>query len=135
MNRDRFETLAETYGGDIARWPAEARDAATELLVREPEFARTVLARAAELDEALAAYAVEAPSAALTGRILAAAPRPARARWRAWLTPAGLGAALAAAGVAGVLVGAEVAQRAPQSGSIATADGGEDFNLYLEEDA
>lgn len=37
MNLQLFAELLETYGGDSRRWPVEQRDAALELLSREPE--------------------------------------------------------------------------------------------------
>jgi hypothetical protein len=115
MSQARFEELAEAYGGDVSRWPAEAREAAAVLMAAEPEFTGQVLARAGALDAALDSWRPAPASAALTERILAAAPRPRRSRWPVWLSPAALGAGLAAACVAGVIAGVEVSDRANAS--------------------
>ncbi|MFZ5670860.1 MAG: hypothetical protein ACOY4K_15340, partial [Pseudomonadota bacterium] len=85
MNADRFRDLAEAYGGSIARWPAETQDAAFAFLMRDPAEADAILAEARDLDAALDAAEVPAPSAALRRRVLEAAPPPRRraplARW------------------------------------------------------
>jgi len=107
MNAERFQTLAEAYGGAIARWPADAQDAAFDFLARSPDEADAILGEARETDALLDAAGRPAPSAALRDRILAAAPRERVARsrvWR-WLTGAGVGAGLAAATAAGLLAG------------------------------
>jgi hypothetical protein len=72
------------------------------------------LERARSLDEALDAFMVEGPSAALHQRILARAPQP-RAAWRPWraggvlwLSGAGLAAACAAGVLLGVSLGASI---------------------------
>lgn len=107
MNADRFQTLAEAYGGAIARWPAGEQDAAYAFLAAEPSRADAVLAEARETDALLDADSVPAPSRALRDRVLAAAPRERGGRsrlWR-WLTGAGVGAGLAAATAAGLVAG------------------------------
>lgn len=107
MTPERFETLAEAFGGDVARWPAAERDAAAELMTGRPDWAGAVLARAATLDAALDAWVAPRADGALADRIAAAAPmRRARPGWTGWLIPAGMGAGLAAACAAGVLAGA-----------------------------
>lgn len=110
MTKERFQELAEAYGGEIARWPAELREEAALLAAAEPAFARAVLAREAQLDAALDELPRAAASAELFERIVAGAPalRRARPAWRLWLAPAGLGAALAGIAAAGVLLGVEV---------------------------
>jgi len=106
MQMTRFHELAEAYGGDIARWPAEAQGPARLLLRSEPAAARA-LALAAEDDLLLNAFTPPRPSAALRDRLIAAAPK-ARAGlrlgfdWRGLFLP---GAGLAA-GLAGAIVGA-----------------------------
>ena len=67
MTRERFEDLAEIYGGDIARWPAAERDAAALLMAAEPEFAKAALAAPADLDAVLDAWAPMAVSHQLRG--------------------------------------------------------------------
>ncbi len=106
MTHERFEILAQAYGGDIARWPAAERDAAAMLMAVEPEFARIVLSDAGELDATLALWAPMAVSPALREAVVASAPAPRR-RWgpSAWFLRAGVGAGLAAACAAGLVVG------------------------------
>lgn len=113
MTKEQFQALAEAYGGEIARWPAAVRDEAALFAASDPGSAQAVLAREAALDAALDAAPRPAPApSALYDRILADAPsRPRRARWRLWLTPAGLGAALAGAAVAGLVLGAQLGAR------------------------
>lgn len=112
MTREQFQALAEAYGGEIARWPAALREAATLFAAAEGEWAQAVLAREAELDAALDELPRATAPAALYERIVADAPGPRRrARWRLWLTPAGLGAALAGAAAAGLVLGVQVGER------------------------
>lgn len=107
MTKERFQALAEAYGAEIAGWPAEYRDDAALLAAADSAFAQAVLAREAQLDAALDALPRVPASAALVERILASAPAPRR-RWRLWLAPAGLGAALAGVAAAGLLVGVQL---------------------------
>jgi hypothetical protein len=137
MTPERFETLAEAWGGDVARWPGADREAAAALMAAEPAWAQRVLARAGDLDAALAAYAPPRGAIDLADRIAAAAPR-ARPRWRGWLTPVGMGAGLAAACAAGVLLGAQLG--APAAGAddpdpLVAAITEDDLGLYLDEEA
>lgn len=123
MTFERFQLLAEAYGGAIARWPAETQDGAYAFLAAAPDQADAVLAEARACD-ALMDHAVSlAPSAALRDRVLALAPaaRPSRSRiWR-WMTGAGVGVGLAAATAAGVMAGVSL--------SLAQAPVGEDEAL------
>jgi hypothetical protein len=93
MNRDRFEALAQAYGGSVARWPAVERDAAAALMTAEPDFARAVLAEAEATHELREAVIAQAGLAR------------ARAGLRGWLWGAGAGAGLAAACAAGLIMG------------------------------
>ena len=103
MTRERFEYLADAYGGDLRRWPADQRAFAESLVAADPA-ARVLLDEAAALDALLDASPSVAPSADLTARVLRAAPgaraksRPRRAVWF-------LGAGWAAAACAGVVAG------------------------------
>ena len=110
MNLERFERLAEAYGGDLARWPADTREAAALFMAGEPEHAAAVLAAHAELDFALDAWRPPRASARLEEAILAAAPdaRRRRAGLADWLWRAGAGAGLAAACAAGLVLGVAV---------------------------
>ncbi|MBX3482474.1 hypothetical protein [Phenylobacterium sp.] len=139
MTPDRFETLAEAWGGDVARWPDAEREAAAALMAEQPAWAAQALARAAELDAALDACAAPRVRGVLAERIAAGAPRPRAARWVGWLVPAGMGAGLAAACAAGVLVGAQASAPAGAAASdtdaLVTAVSSDDFSLYVDEDA
>lgn len=42
MTLKRFRHLADSYGGDLRRWPAETRDDAAALLRQEPTAARVI---------------------------------------------------------------------------------------------
>jgi hypothetical protein len=139
MTPERFETLAEAHGGDVARWPDAEREAAAELMAAQPAWARNVLAGAGDLDAMLTAYAPPRGSAGLAERIAAGAPQ-ARARWVRWLLPAGMGAGLAAACAAGVVAGAQLhapssTPAASDADAVVTAVSDEDFSLYLDEEA
>jgi ferric-dicitrate binding protein FerR (iron transport regulator) len=104
MGVERFSALAEIYGADLRRWPADERPAAEALMAAAPEATRDCLADADRLDALLGASRNPLPSPALRSSILAGAPKPRRRGFFAlgfWLS----GAGLAAAGVAGVLLG------------------------------
>ena len=107
MTPDRFEALAEAFGSDTARWPALERDAAATLMVAKPDWATAVLSRAGDLDVLLLADVAPRASRVLTERIAASAPAKRRTGFTAWLAPAGLGAGLAAACAAGIVVGVQ----------------------------
>ena len=103
MRIERLQALAEAYGGDLRRWPADQRAFAESPVAADPA-ARVLLDEAAALDALLDASPSVAPSADLTARVLRAAPgaraksRPRRAVWF-------LGAGWAAAACAGVVAG------------------------------
>ena len=103
MRIERLQALAEAYGADLRRWPADQRAFAESLVAADPA-ARVLLDDAAALDALLDASPSVAPSADLTARVLRAAPgaraksRPRRAVWF-------LGAGWAAAACAGVVAG------------------------------
>ena len=103
MTEDRIKQLADAYGADPRRWPAADREAAQRrgLTLSDP-----ILAEARTIDWLLANAPTPVASHALTQRIIDMAPiaRSAGRAW-SWLTRAGLGATLAAACAAGVLVG------------------------------
>lgn len=65
----------------------------------------------AELNALLDAWRTPGPDGALVGAIIAAAPQPKTGpRWLAWLAPLGMGAGLAAACAAGLMLGVQVTQ-------------------------
>ena len=106
MTYERFETLADAYGGDLRRWPEGEREAARALLEGDPRAA--VLLREADgLDALLDAAPRPAASHALREAVIAsAAGAGLKARRRgpgplAWLS----GAGWAAAACAGVVFG------------------------------
>lgn len=106
MTRERFEALAEAYGGAIARWPAAEREAALILAAAEPDFASAVLARAESLDAALDAWRPQSVGHVWRERIIAAAPGALRRAERlSWLWGWTAGAGLAAACAAGLVLG------------------------------
>jgi hypothetical protein len=109
MTEEHFAALAEAYGGDIGRWPADARDAAEAFAAGRPA-AVGILERQQRLDAALDADRVSAPGALLRQRIIDAAPAALGAGrlWR-WLSGAGLGLGLAAACACGVAAGMTLA--------------------------
>lgn len=129
MPLSRFSTLADSYGGDIGRWPEIFRDEARALAAAS-SAARARLAEAASLDAALMAgsrhdietllppgaedAAVARLRRGVAGRIAAPQPQPrARLTRPAWLVRlavpprlAGLATAGSVAVMAGLLVGA-----------------------------
>lgn len=111
MTKEEFQQLAQAYGGEVARWPAALREEAALFAASEAGFAQAVLACEARLDAALDELPRAPASAELFGRIVASAPPlRRRPRWRWWLAPAGLGAALASVAAAGVIIGAQVGE-------------------------
>ncbi|MDE1173891.1 MAG: hypothetical protein PW790_09500 [Parvibaculaceae bacterium] len=74
MTMERLEALLDAYGASPARWPGAERPAAEDLVARSQE-ARLRVDEARHLDLLLAEAPLEAPSAALTARLLAARPR------------------------------------------------------------
>jgi hypothetical protein len=120
VTRERFQELAEAYGGDVARWPADVREEAALLATAEPGFVGVVLAREARLDATLAELPRPATRAELFETIVASAPPlKAERRWRLWLAPAGLGAALAGIAAAGVVLGVQLSERSTASTEMA----------------
>jgi hypothetical protein len=107
MSLEEFRLLADTWGGDVTRWPQAARHEA-EALARTTEGA-AILAEASELDRlaALAAPEVEAARAeaaihAVVMRLAAADERPRRLSLTGlarWLMPAASFACAAAIGL------------------------------------
>jgi hypothetical protein len=138
LSRDRFTALAQAYGGDIARWPEAEREAARALLRQDPQGLGRELEDASALDRLLDLAPAGAVDAALLGRLVAAAPRPA-ASARRWI--AGLGAALGlgVSAMAGVTVGVVLAGQDREDLSadalIAASVGGDDSVDSLEEPA
>jgi hypothetical protein len=106
MTPDEFSRLADTWGGDISRWPERFLDAAERFLRMHPDAA-SVLDRADEFDRLLAGSAPavsEARAAAVThavvSQLAAGGPGPAsRSILLRWLAPAMSFACAAALGI------------------------------------
>ena len=101
----RFQALADAYGGVIARWPTSEKDDA--LRVSRTLEGRAILADARALDETLDSWLVPAPNHALAARVLAGAPRTSIARSvKLWWTAIGMTVALsgATAGIAATTI-------------------------------
>jgi len=110
MTPDRFQTLADAYGGVISRWPIETQDEAYAYMAAASDEAALALSVARDLDEALDAAERLSPSRALRQSILEAAPAARAHRgavWR-WLTGAGVGLGLATAAAAGIVIGVDM---------------------------
>ncbi len=102
MKAERLHELADAYGADLRRWPASERAFAESLIAADPSL-KAVLDEAAAMDALLDAAPRPVPSAALTARILAAAPRANSRLGKAiWYLGAGWAAAACAGVVAGV---------------------------------
>jgi hypothetical protein len=133
LTLERFQDLADAFGGDVARWPEADRAAGLAFARAEPSATAAILAEASALDRLLAASPGPAPSLALREAVIAAAPRPRRrAIDRRWV---GLGASLAAASIAGVLAGAAAAPIAASHLRMRTADTAGDAARWLGEPA
>lgn len=140
MTPERFDALAEAYGGDVARWPEGEREGAAMFMATDPARAQAVLAAAQALDQRLDAWAALRVTPDFADAVLAGAPKPrAGSWWRGWLAPAGMGAGLAAACVAGLLVGTRMAVAPvaadPDIEAFVTAVGEDAFDLYLDDEA
>jgi hypothetical protein len=108
MTIDEFKTLAEAWGGDIARWPPHLR-AAAQALAQTP-IGMSALDEAQRLDRLIATATPEIDAERINRALfnvataIAAADRPPPrsrvARW--WLVPA---ASFAGAAVVGISLG------------------------------
>ncbi len=81
MTENDFRSLAETWGGDLDRWPRDRQADARTLLARSPA-ARQMLAEAAALDAFIAAAPPVPVSPVMRDAVLAL-PRGARQERRA----------------------------------------------------
>ena len=109
MRQERFEALAQAYGGEIARWPDAVREAAALFAAAAPEVATLILSREGRLDAVLDAAPRTSARSGLFEQIVLSAPAGRRRRrWSVWIAPARLGAGLAATALVGVLLGAQM---------------------------
>lgn len=98
LTLERFRELADAYGGVVARWPEQHRQAAMRL-ASQPA-AVDILEQASAFDEVLDAWRVPAPSDSLRRHLVAVAPAPRgrfATRARLWWSGVGIAAALAGA--------------------------------------
>ncbi len=102
MSPEQFRRLAETYGGDLSRWPVGDRQAAAGRLAAEPTL-RAWLDGEDRLDAVLQQASRPSPSAAFRDRLIAAAPAARRTAERVWKWWSGL--SLAGACAAGIVLG------------------------------
>lgn len=115
MSERRFAELAQAWGGDLERWPAEERRAARIWAANDPVAAARALFEARQTDAALDAVPRLPVPAALRDRVLASAaaaglkPRGSRkAPWRLlWIG----GAGWAAAACAGMVFGTTLSRQ------------------------
>lgn len=105
MTPERFQQLADAYGGSVARWPEAERNGAAELMAAAPDQARILLDQAASLDALLDSWTPLRVSDGLRARVLEGAPQPRAGGFRTWIWRAGAGAGLAAACAAGLSLG------------------------------
>lgn len=106
MTLEQFQHLADTYGGVIARWPADQRPGAESYCEAFPRLASTVLAQAEALDMALDAWLPISVGHDLRERVAGSAQIRAQHNSRpGWLWPAGIGIGLASACAAGLVLG------------------------------
>jgi hypothetical protein len=133
MTPERFQAIVDVYGADPRRWPAAERADAQARAAQHTAEADAALLEAAGIDAWLARDTVEPPSLALTQRIAASAPAPARRRRpraAAWWS----GAAVAGVGLVGALAGGfavsffvmttTASQLQPESSYLTTGFGG-----------
>jgi hypothetical protein len=108
MTEERFLALADAYGGDMARWPADEQIDAKAWRLAHGARAIAILNEAGALDLLLDSGSVASPGPVLRDRIVASA-RTARKPVRAfiWASATGLMAACAA----GVMLGANLSDR------------------------
>lgn len=78
MDIERFKFLAETYGGTVSKWPAEAQLEAQAYLEGEPDRAGMILNDARALDALLDMASLPSAEPALAEKIIASADVIAR---------------------------------------------------------
>ena len=100
----RVRQLAESYGGDPARWPEADRPGAEAWIAAHPNEARRLLDDARSLDRLLFAWEAPRPTEGVATRVQSAAPVQVRQSLRrSWVLTLTGGAALAAACLAGIV--------------------------------
>jgi hypothetical protein len=104
MKAERLHALADAYGADLRRWPASERAFAESLIAADPSL-KTALDPGGGAGRLLDASPAPTPSADLTARLLAAAPKAKTRRYHLDRIALFLGAGWAAAACAGVVAG------------------------------
>lgn len=107
MTPERFAHLADAYGADLQRWPAQEQGSARALLDSGHPSARAAMDEAGWLDTQLDSYHVVLAGPELARQIRQSAPQPKSfwARYAGWLSPAGV----VGVGIAGIVTGMLVA--------------------------
>jgi hypothetical protein len=132
MTRDEFEVLAQTWGGDLTRWPAHLRAAAAAFALM-PE-ATEILAQAQQIDRLIVESRPKISAQRvdhLVWKVVAQTSfdKQSHARpalwWRRWLIPA---ASLAGA----ALIGASIGVLAPLSAFRETPGNGTILSMILD---
>jgi hypothetical protein len=128
MTLEDFQKLAETWGGDIERWPEETR--ASARVVAETPAARLVLARERQLDDfaaqrpAVSRKRAQEAAHAVVLRLAAEAERErvAREKWAAWMPRMPAWLAPTASVACSALLGVVLASSLPYGGLDANQD-------------
>jgi hypothetical protein len=123
LTLERFEELADAYGGVVARWPEIYRSDAMSMAA-EPEAAQ-ILAKALTLDMILDIWSVAAPTANLQAHLIndsTASGRRFGGRARLWWSGIGVAAALAGAAAGAVTVALVAPLEATPDGSTSFGD-------------
>jgi hypothetical protein len=136
MTLDEFKALAETWGGDIARWPERTRGEAGTLA--QTPVAHEVLEEARRLDRLIAGAAPDIDDDRVNRAMfhvattLAAAPVPAPARSRFTRVPLTRWLAPAASFACAAIVGASLAFVHPLTPGRPPANAGSVLTLLLD---
>lgn len=88
MDQQRFEALAEAYGGDMQAWPAKEQAEANAFAAAHPDIAEPVLEAAKALDAILVDAAIEPPSERLYHSIVEHGVRARRSQRPVWAAAA-----------------------------------------------
>lgn len=134
LTQAQFEDRLDRHGSDLSRWPDAERVAAGMLLATSPPM-RAAHARAAMLEQRLAAFEAPEPSSALRRNLLADfAAQQARGGWqdRLWRQIGGIRIALPAMATA-LALGVAIGSWLPPPGSSTDANS-EDALALLQYD-
>ncbi len=124
MDLQTFQHMADTYGGDLSRWPREIVSAAAKTLDADPQAA-AYLQQALDTDTLIAdslSFTQISPSAQLRQRLLAIADGSRLPASLAWITtPRQLATGLMLFLVLGIFMGATNMADLPDSTTKTTA--------------